>query len=472
MNVVGYFRSELGVGEAARQVIAALSTAGVPALPLHGRTIPPNRQGHSFTYLDHTAARYPVNLICMNADALPEFAEQAGPAFFADRYSIGLWFWEVTKPPPHGWRASFQHLDEVWVPTHHVADAVAPVSPIPVTKITLPTELPQLTPVARAALGVPEGFVFLFSFDYLSVFRRKNPLAVVEAFKRAFEPGVGASLVLKCINGEHDPANHARLVTAIVEHPDIHLIDAYLSPSEKDALTAISDCYVSLHRSEGFGLTMAEAMYRGKPVIATGYSGNLDFMTDANSYLVDWELVPIGPGADPYSADGVWADPSVEHAARLMREVYDDPASSSARGERAAADIRRTHSAVTAGALMADRLRTVSVRRQMRSRSQRLVASLRTRIQRGPVAPAHSPLGALGPPLRGAVLRTIKPFTAYQSAINEEILATFEGVDELMATQAQQIDELRLEVEKLRGEGSSRTRHSQSTETETDTGRS
>jgi SAM-dependent methyltransferase/glycosyltransferase involved in cell wall biosynthesis len=443
VNVVGYFRSELGVGEAARQVVSALDACDVPLLPLHGRTIPLNRQEHPFTHLDHSDTRYPVNLICMNADALPEFAEQAGASFFADRYSIGMWFWEVTRAPDDGWKRSFEHLDEVWVPTRHVAEAVASVSPVPVVQVTLPVELASTFPLPRAALGLPDDYLFLFSYDYLSVAERKNPLATVAAFTSAFEPGAGASLVLKCINHERDPVSHARVVKAVEGHPDIHLIDTYLSPGDKNALTATCDCYVSLHRSEGFGLTMAEAMYLGKPVIATAYSGNLDFMSERNSYLVEYELVPIGRDARPYPSDGVWAEPRVDHAATLMRAVFDDREQSALRGERGAADIRRTHSPGAAGAKMVRRLDSVRERHGAPPRPSAVVAQLRPRLARGPVAPPRSRLGAVGPGLRRGVLRLMKPFTAYEKTVDDELLSSLEALDRVVK---------RIERDQLRSE--------------------
>src|SRR5262249_14491422 len=124
-------------------------------------------------------------------------------------------------------------------------------------------------------------------------------------------------------------------------------------------LTALCDCYVSLHRAEGLGLVMAEAMLLGKPVIATGYSGNLDFMTESNSLLVEHRLVPIGPGAEPYPDDAEWAEPDVQHATRLMREVFDDRARAAELGAKAAEDVRRTHSQAAAGEILYRRLESI-----------------------------------------------------------------------------------------------------------------
>ena len=196
--------------------------------------------------------------------------------------------------------------------------------------------MPVIDPtITRASLGLPEGFVFLFAFDYLSVLKRKNPIGLIEAFCKAFEPGEGPTLVIKSINGERCLSDRERVRFAASARPDIVLIEDYLSVDQTRALTALSDCYVSLHRSEGLGLTMAEAMSLGKPVIATGYSGNLDFMDERTTWLVPYELVPVGKGAAPYSPTANWAEPDLDTAARYMREIFDDPETAAERGKEA-----------------------------------------------------------------------------------------------------------------------------------------
>ncbi len=424
VNVVGYFRSELGTGEAARQVVSALDEGGVPLLPIHGRTIPPNRQGHAFTYLAPDDAWFPVNLICMNADVLGEFAVQAGESFFAGRYSIGMWFWEV-EAFPAAFHQAFDHIDELWLPTDHIVSALTPAATVPVAKVTLPVEMPTVMPASRSELELPEGFMYLFSFDHHSVFERKNPLAVIEAYKRAFDGHEGAVLVVKSINGDRAPEDHRRLLEAAGGRGDIHIIDGYLEPSRKDMLVATCDCYVSLHRAEGFGLTMAEAMYLGKPVIATGYSGNLDFMTDENSYLVDQTPVRIGGGAPPYPADGTWAEPDVEHAARLMREVFDDRARSKEIGERGLQDIRRTHSARAAAKVMTERLELLRERHHDRLRTELapplLAAPAQQLAREGTPSSQASRFGGAGLFARRLVLRAIKPYRVHQQRLDERI---------------------------------------------------
>lgn len=436
VNVAGYFRSELGVGEAARQVITALDAERIPVAPA-GVVAPRSRQGHEFASFGAFDPPFPINLICVNADVLPTFAKDVGREFFENRYSIGMWWWEVNEFPDR-WRSSFEHLDEIWVGSQHIADALSPVSPIPVTKITVPVSMPQTGHFERPELGLPEDFVFLFVFDYNSVFERKNPMATIEAFKAAFPTGSGASLVLKSINHEYHSAEHEQLRMAATEHPDIHVIDRYVSVKEKNAMIASCDCYVSLHRSEGFGLTLAEAMYLGKPVIATAYSGNLDYMTPENSYLVDYTLKPIGENAGPYPATGQWADPDIEQAAGLMSRVFDNPEAARQRAARGAAEIRHTHSPQAAGRTVAKRLRWIeSQTDQNPTPDQTPIAGLRPlniggvakRVEAGPAMPQGSRFGSLGRFVRQAVLRLIWPSVAHQKAVDEQILTNIRRVN-------------------------------------------
>ncbi len=434
VNVAGYLRSELGIGEAARMVIGALDAAGIPAMPIQSRSVPGSRQGHEYAFLDPASSPFPINVICVNADGVPAFLKEAGESFTEDRHNAGFWWWEVSTFPDE-WSGSFDLLDEVWVATQHVADAIEPVSPIPVVKVRIPVTVPSTPGYTRAELGLPEGFLFLFLFDYHSVFGRKNPLAVVDAFASAFPPGSGPRLALKSINHESDLDNHDRLKLAAERHPDVMVLDRYVSAAEKNAMIAACDCYVSLHRSEGFGFTPAEAMYMGKPVIATGYSGNLDFMTPANSFLVNHTMVSIGEGHWPYPAHGEWAEPDVEHAARLMRQVLDDPAAARQVGARAAADLRRTHSLLAAGESMGNRLASIrgrvsATRRRSTDRAQppsRLDVSAVEALIRGGPSQTAAHRDARG--VREPVLRLVRPLTSHEREVDEALLSAVREQD-------------------------------------------
>lgn len=444
VNVAGYLRSELGIGEVARQIMRGLDAAAVAALPV-GLLAPDSRQGHGYVAGGHERNPFPVNIVCVNADGLPVFAREAGSRFFEDRYTIGVWWWETSEFPER-FMSSFEHVDEVWVGSRFVAQTVAAVSPVPVVHVPIPVRFSQPPPLHVGEHGWPEGFTYLFSWDYCSVFKRKNPLAVVEAYTSAFAEGEGTALVLKCINPSFDPTGHRTLKEAIAGRRDIVLIDGYLDPGDKDRLMRSCDCYVSLHRSEGLGLTMAEAMYHGKPVVATWYSGNVDFMTAENSYPVGFELVPIGDDAGPYPADGTWAEPDVAQAAELMRRVYEQPEEARERGARAAQDIRLRFSAEAAGQAMADRLERIAGRLELPAPPalDRGLDDVRRLLSRAGRPDRRSRFGKPGGAARKLVLRAMRPYTAYQQQVNEELEKALSTVVEGLAEQFDEQLEQRL----------------------------
>ncbi len=419
VNIAGYLRSELGIGEVARQLIGALDAVDVPVLPI-GMHAPDSRSGHAFDAVRASANAFPINLICVNADGLPAFAREVGGHFFDGRYSVGLWWWETSEFPERHVE-SFGYLDEVWVGSHFVAAALARKSPITVTYAPVTVEFPEAAPLSPGELGWPDAFTFLFSFDFASVFERKNPLAVIDAYTTAFTPDERTALVVKCINPQFDLVNHRRLQEAVSAREDIVLMDHYLDAADKNRLMASCDCYVSLHRSEGFGLTIAEAMYMGKPVIATGYSGNMTYMNAHNSYPVRYALTPIGTGADPYPADGEWAQPDLAEAVRLLRHVRQDGADAAQKGAQGARDMREHHSPRAVGEVLKKRLERVASRVPapiVESSAPDGPAALRRLVERGTRPAAPSRYAKPGAALRKLVLRVMKPYTAYQGQVN------------------------------------------------------
>ena len=362
LRVCGYLRAELGVGEAARSIIGGLQAANVPYNTLTYET-PFSRQQHPFSEQPSTQDDIDINIICVNADQTPTFAQKMGPAFYRGRHNIGVWFWEVEDFPGE-FHGAFDYVDEVWVASQFTQQALLKAAPKLVTKFHLPIVQPVVDPnLPRSEIGLPEGFTFLFSFDFLSVLKRKNPVGLIKAFKRAFKEGEGPTLLIKTINGDKRLFDLEKLKYAAFGRRDVIISDGYLPLPIKNALMAKCDCYVSLHRSEGFGLTMAEAMALQRPVIATNYSGNLEFMTAENSYLCDYKLTEVGRGASPYPDTSAWAEPDVDHAATLMRQVYSSPEEARVRGLRAAADIRELHSPAVAGAEISDRVGMIRRRR-------------------------------------------------------------------------------------------------------------
>lgn len=462
MQLAGYLTGVMGTGEHGRQLASALLSQGiaVSTTTLHGTGA---LEDHELAYASDRRVGADVfsdfNLLCVNADSVESVAEQLGDEFFAGRYTIGFWAWEVSAFPRH-FLPAFGCLDEVWVGSRHVRDAVAPFATVPVIVIPQPISLLPEAAHRDPPSGLPAGFRFLFAFDYLSVFERKNPLATIEAFTRAFRPGSGASLIIKSLNGDHDPAAHERLRMAAAAHPDVHLIERRLKRTDRDGLMAAADCYVSLHRAEGFGYTLAESMWLGKPVIATGYSGNLDYMTPQNSYLVDHRLVAIGASRDPYPATGMWAEPDVDHAARLMRHVFENREEANRRGQIAAADIRTSHGPEAAGRVMAERLRLIlaSPARSSRPRNATSVAPIRTDRVAGlicsglvPAGPRHRS-GATRRAARKGLLRLLKPVTIHEQIVDGELLKAIVSLDANVQSLAINHAAALRRIEELQGE--------------------
>lgn len=437
-NVAGFLRGGLGLGEAARLYVAALRAAGVPvqttsvAVPLPES---PNGVRKLAEFDELTASVDPrFNVICVNAPELPRFYHDVGPGFFEGKHTIGVWAWETDKVPDE-WQWAFGAMDEIWTYSTYVVDVLSAASDVLVRRAPLPVTTPEIT-VPPPNFGLPDKFTFLTLFDFYSTLQRKNPEGLIAAFKRAFRPGDGPQLLVKSFNGDYKPERLLRLKAAADGHPDVHLVDRYVSRAEKDALLAASDCYVSLHRSEGFGLPLAEAMALGKPVVATAYSGNLDFMTEENSWLVRYELTEVGPDGENYPPEGRWAEPDIEHAAEQMGEVWQNAELRESKAERARRDVGEQLSLESVGSVVRGHLEELSSRGEAPGRpplppppeigweplrhAHRIAdfdALAAAREEGGPRASA-----------KALALAAMRPHTYHQNALNRVLVDTLHDV--------------------------------------------
>jgi len=431
VNVAGYFTGTLGIGAAARLYLEALHAGGIATstttvevrLPEDAPDAPAADYGKVRFSDRGSASDAGFNLVCVNPDELGQFAEVVGEGFFAARPTIGVWAWE-TDDIPGRWAPHFEVMDEIWVYSRFVAENIGRASPVPV----VPVPIPILRPDPHGAwvgLDLPSGFRFLFLFDFFSTVQRKNPVGVIEAFKRAFPDG-GPHLVIKTLHAHHRPRAFDALRWAADGRDDVRIVDVSLPVEQRDALLVSCDCYVSLHRSEGYGLTPAECMSLGKPVIATAYGGVTDFMTPANSYLVEWAPTLVGPEGELYPASGTWAEPDLDHAAALMRRVVERPGEAAEKGARAREDVERELSPAAVGAIVRDRLTRLAARR----------AAGAPRASDDPNGP---PIEALDAALRGAeanggrgvrrvlrrgALRAMRPYTVHARAFDEAVADT------------------------------------------------
>ena len=341
--IAGLFSTMSGIGEGARLAYAALDETGMApaAFDISGAfgqaelDAPPRRaivSGAGGTLVVHH-----------NAPFLPHALWALGRARVRGRRVIGYWAWEFPRIPD-SWRPSLRYLHEVWVPSELTREAVAAATDLPVHVVPHPLPPVTVTPDMRARLGLPaDALIVLTAFHMGSAFTRKNPLAAIAAFRRAFGDAPDRLLAIKLIDHGASPIARDELERAIAGAPNIRLINIMLPPADMSGLMAAVDIVLSLHRSEGFGLVPAEAMQLGKPVVATGWSGNMDFMNERNSAPVSYHMVPV---QDPYDgafiADGqVWAEANVDHAADWLRRLAAEPELRQRLGDAARADIAR-----------------------------------------------------------------------------------------------------------------------------------
>ena len=357
VNVSGYLDTESGMGEAARASIRSIHAAG---LPVALNNVPSKLRAHDRSHADAFVAGnpYPFNLVHLNADNMGWFAASRGRGYFRDRYTIGFWFWELSTFRDE-WLPFFGYVDEVWVATEFVRASIQASTSLPVIRMPLPIVLPPAPALSRAHFGLPDsGAVFLYAFDVSSQTERKFPLGAVRAFRRAALEREQAVLVLKFTNAEYDRAAVRRLHEEAAGL-NVIMLDGYMDRAELTGLLQVTDCYLSPHRAEGFGLSLLEAMSLGKPVVATNYSGNVDFMTAGNSYPVDYRLVALTRDYGPYMRGAEWADPDLDHMGALIRHVVEHPEDALARGSQARADVARDWTPAVTGAHVRQRLEAV-----------------------------------------------------------------------------------------------------------------
>jgi glycosyltransferase involved in cell wall biosynthesis len=341
VGIAGLFSTAGGLGEGARLAYAALDEAGFApaAFDLSGAF----GQAECSASASHRALA-PGNgslIVHHNGPFMAHAMWALGRARIRGRRIIGYWAWELPRLPPM-WRPGFRFVHEIWVPSSFTRNAVAAATDLPVHVVPHPLPAMPITPDMRGRLGLPrDALIVLNVFHIGSAFSRKNPLVAIAAFRRAFGNAPNRVLVIKLIDNGADRARQ-QLDAAIAGAPNIRLIEGALPQADMAGLMAASDIVISLHRSEGFGLVLAQAMALGKPVVATAWSGNLDFMNERNSALVSYSLVPVH---DPDGAFGTrdqqWADAHVDHAADWLRRLADSAVLRGSMGAAARADVAR-----------------------------------------------------------------------------------------------------------------------------------
>jgi glycosyltransferase involved in cell wall biosynthesis len=348
LNVIGYFDSPTGVGQSARALARATEVAGLAVARIDVAGLETSRRA---------AAGYAANLFHVNADAAASTVEMCGPALHRGHANVAYWYWE-TEAFPARWSDRFAYFDEIWVASEFCRRGIARRSPIPVTVVPPPVIVDP--PPASGTLS--EGpFRFLTICDAQSGVERKNPLGAVRAFARGFPSDRGVLLTVKVGNAESAPGLLDSLRRA-AQTSNVEIDDRAASRGDIGRLLAECDAFVSLHRAEGFGFVIAEAMLLGKPVIATDYSGSRDFVDEAVGFPVPFQLVQLDRTVGPYEAGTRWAEPEEEEAARTMRRVVEDLPEARRRAEVGRRRIHSRYGVEPAGRRVLERLETLTAR--------------------------------------------------------------------------------------------------------------
>jgi glycosyltransferase involved in cell wall biosynthesis len=359
---VGYLEAGLGLGESLRGLVRSIETTDQTFalypfnIGVESRFIGRFRNGRY-----DLRRRYQVNVIEMATDQVPLLFREIGRWKVAHSYNILRTYWELPQAP-FEWAAAVKGVQEIWVPNRFVEEAFRGIFSGPIEIIPPCVEVSIGEAFPRGRFGMKEGrFYFVFSFDYHSHPTRKNPIGVVSAFQTAFpNRSENVGLVIKSTGApDRDSEIKGSILHAANHDPRIRIIDSMFSRDEMLSLINQADCYVSLHRSEGFGLGMAEAMALGKPVIATNYSGNTDFLSERTGFPVSFTLRPVGDGEYVFSDGQSWAEPDIASAAEAMLQVFRDPAEREARAASGKTFVEAHYGRTNVGRIAARRLQDI-----------------------------------------------------------------------------------------------------------------
>ncbi|WP_025601176.1 glycosyltransferase family 4 protein [Burkholderia sp. WSM2230] len=326
VNVIGFPQGVLGLGEDARMAARVFQMNDTPVALVNAPMSGPAKLDHSVDHLLSDELKYGISLICLPAPEMVRLALEGGRKLIEARtHKIGAWPWEL----PH-WPSAFgkvhQMVDEIWAQSRFVQSVYSRLGDTPVYHMPMAVEVPLPVDARRERFGLPSNeFLFYLMFDGNSWLSRKNPLAGVQAFRQAFgESSRGVGLVIKAMNVRDDDPVWRAVRELTAGDSRIHIVSERLSRQDSTDFMACCDAYISLHRSEGFGRVIAEAMALGQPVVATNFSGNVDFCEPDTAFLVDGELVPLRPGDYLFSEGQYWCDPDVSVAAEQLKRMIED----------------------------------------------------------------------------------------------------------------------------------------------------
>ena len=324
INMIGLIRAEMGLGQSARLVASTFSEGGIPYSLYDFQLNSDLLHAGDHTMDDKISEDfvYNMNLIHINPDEMLLMYTRMGEEYWNKRYNIAFWLWELEEIPEH-WKNFFPMLDEIWTPSEFISRSLRKITDLPVYTMPYCVKAPVDDAFDRKHFNLPEDkFLFLTMYDSNSTIARKNPIGAIRAFRKAFKNNSDVGIIVKINNAK--PSDMAVLEKELSGCKNIYYITDTLTKVEVNSLTKQADVFVSLHRAEGFGLVMAEAMIVGTPVIATNWSSNTEFMNKDVACMVDCGFMTLEQDSPPYKKGAVWADPDVDQAAAYMKKLYED----------------------------------------------------------------------------------------------------------------------------------------------------
>ena len=369
-NLIGWYHGYLGIGESVRLFDRACASIGIPADNINMRLNLDGAQSKELWNKDLVkSGNQEITLIHADAPQSFDVRKRHSKELSSRHYKIGYWAWELSEFPD-GWVQYASVFDEIWCPSDFCREAMCSKLPCPV--ITMPhsihLDIPDIEQIEliKTRFNLPQNkFLFLFIFDINSYIERKNPFACVKAYQAACKSNLSfrnnTGIVIKLHGASTDSQHLQELIHFKEGIEGLQIINETLTRTELTALECVCDCFVSLHRAEGFGLSVAECMYLGKPVISTNWSATTEFLSMRNGCPVDFRLVQISDSVGPYTQGQYWAEPDIDHASRWMIELFDDPDLARKLGKRAQKDIEEHLSPLAIGKRYKDRLGRIAL---------------------------------------------------------------------------------------------------------------
>jgi hypothetical protein len=367
ITLIGHPFATVGMGEQLRSHIAACRSvhASFKVLDIFryaARSDPDHRK--LVASIEIGAPPSGIRIFHVNGDEVDAVLQafEARGGTFADGYNIIVPAWELPQYPAV-WAEKLRKFNEVWALSHFIEDSLSAAG-ILSTHIGQPIEVPLGYFLPRKYFGIRESaFVLLQFLDLSSFAARKNPEAVFTMFealrrRREFRD---IQLVVKAKKADEDAEDWLRPIRE--KAPEARFLAKPMSALETRSLINCCDCFVSLHRAEGFGRCTGEAMFLGRLALATSWSGNLDYMTRKNSLLVDCDLVPVGVGEYPFAEGQRWAEPNVSHAVELLDKAIDDGDWARAIAANGRRDVRLAHGFRAVGLRVLDRVTEIIAER-------------------------------------------------------------------------------------------------------------